>query len=285
MAWSPLTAVASINICGNYEHPVCTQLNYSDEPELFKRVCLSTLESRGIKLGADKLGVGSSGIEGAEFGLFSRTRWEYDAKICPCLGPVVAGEHECKDGGIYAVEADAKGWRHCVDMAEEKSCFARFANDRINEAEDNARPEMQEDGTIWLVAKCTIMPGDEITFSYGRKYWVTHWRVLSESARTKMISYFKVKENEMIYFGERGGASKSTEGSGVRRNTDIVLSADYKKGVKGVSMRMLKTDRDDKRRGGYNGTTRVSTRVPKIGITNLKGEKYITKLEHHDGII
>jgi hypothetical protein len=199
VAWSPWTAVASNNLLSNYDLPVSAQLNYSDEPARFKRVCLSTLSSRGIKLGAGELGIGSSGIEGAKDGLFSRVEWEENARICPCLGPRVSNGNDAMYGGVYVVEAVGNGWRRCLDMGEEKSCFARYANDRIDDDTDNARPEMQRDGTMWLVAKSKIMPGDEITYAYGRAYWVAHWRVLSESARIGMMKFHKVNQNELVY--------------------------------------------------------------------------------------
>ena len=208
MAWSPLTAVASNNLLSNYDPPVAVQLNYSDEPARFKRACLSTLSSRGIKIGAGELGIGSSGIEGAMDGLFSRVEWEANVRICPCLGPRGSKGNEALYGGVYAVVAEGNGWRRCLDMGEEKSCFARYANDRIDDDTDNARPEMQRDGTMWLVAKCKIMPGDEITYAYGRAYWVIHWRVLSESARIGMMKFHKVNQNELVYLKNEAESTK-----------------------------------------------------------------------------
>ena len=82
VAWSPWTAVASNNLLSNYDLPVSFQLNYSDEPAKFKMVCLSTLSSRGIKLGAGELGIGSSGIEGAMNGLFSRVECRRIMRRC-----------------------------------------------------------------------------------------------------------------------------------------------------------------------------------------------------------
>ena len=85
-----------------------------------------------------------------------------------------------------------------VDMGDPLSCFARYANDRINDDEDNARVVLDGE-VIKLIAICTIMPGDEITYSYSRDYWIKHRDSLSESARQRMFAYFKIKETDLIY--------------------------------------------------------------------------------------
>ena len=89
-------------------------------------------------------------------------------------------------------------YHHTVDMGHEHSCFARYANDRINEVDDNSRVEWRE-GKALLIAKEDIEAGEEITYSYWRDYWILNRDCLSESARQDMFRYFNVKDYELIY--------------------------------------------------------------------------------------
>ena len=91
MAWSPLTAIASItnqtNLFGPSVHPSPTQINYF--PARWERADLSKLESMGIKKNAKRLGVTTSFIEGANLGLFARVFVGRECVIDECLGPTV----------------------------------------------------------------------------------------------------------------------------------------------------------------------------------------------------
>ena len=83
-------------------------------------------------------------------------------------------------------------------MSGEFSCFARYANDRLCETDDNARAEWVN-GKIKIISKEDIAAGDEITYSYWKDFWIKNRDSLSKSARQKMIFYHNVKEHEMIY--------------------------------------------------------------------------------------
>ncbi len=161
---------------------------------------MSSLRNMGIEKNSEKLGVSESFIPGANLGLFARIIFEEGNEIDDCIGPEVGGDHDSLFGGMYTLYArDTSHTVHrTVDMGDPTSCFARYANDRINDDEDNARVVLDGE-VIKLIAICTIMPGDEITYSYSRDYWIKHRDSLSESARQRMFAYFKIKETDLIY--------------------------------------------------------------------------------------
>ena len=161
---------------------------------------MSSLRNMGIERNSEKLGVSKSFIMGANLGLFARVIFEEGDEIDDCIGPEVGGDHDSLLGGMYTLYArDTSHTVHrTVDMGDPSSCFARYANDRINDDEDNARVVLDGE-VIKLIAICTIMPGDEITYSYSRDYWIKHRDSLSESARRAMIAYFKIKNTELVY--------------------------------------------------------------------------------------
>ena len=185
VTWSPLTAVAyKTNFIGPDVHSLPTQINYY--PARWERACLSSLESMGIKRNAKRLGVGMSLIEGANLGLLARVDIGRKCEIDECVGPDVEGDHDSRLGGTYTITASnkQKTEHRTVDMSGEFSCFARYANDRLCETDDNARAEWVN-GKIKIIAKEDIAAGDEITYSYWRDFWIKNRDSLSKSARQK----------------------------------------------------------------------------------------------------
>ena len=79
-------------------------------------------------------------------------------------------------------------------MGPVNCCYTRYANDRMNQVEDNCRVELRN-GRAALVAIEDIFPGDELTYSYGRDYWVENYKCLSKSARQRVCDYWLIKGN------------------------------------------------------------------------------------------
>ena len=99
-------------------------------------------------------------------------------------------------GGKYAImvmSKDMEKWK-VIDMGPENCCYTRYVNDRVNQAEDNCRVEFRN-GRAALIAIEEIFPGDELTYSYGRDYWVENYKGLSKSARQRVCEYWLIKGN------------------------------------------------------------------------------------------
>ena len=126
-------------------------------------------------------------------GMFSKVIFEVGEEIEPIKGREVSGAAECLHGGRYAVDVEEYqgGPRMCVDMGEENSCYTRFANDSLNDDEDNCRPVLIN-GKPYLIALVKIYPGDELTYSYDYEYWEVNYECLSKSARQALNKKRKI---------------------------------------------------------------------------------------------
>ena len=197
--WSPPKPILTINLFEPSAQPSVPWQIYDDNPARHKRLTAAELGGlRSLNLGKSdgKLGVGPSGMEEAGEGVFSRT--------CVGVGKVieyldgVRNWHatECFMGGKYAIMVMSKDMEICkvIDMGPENCCYTRYANDRVNQAEDNCRVELRN-GRAALIAIEEIFPGDELTYSYGRDYWVENYKCLSKSARQRVCEYWLIKEN------------------------------------------------------------------------------------------
>jgi hypothetical protein len=171
---------------------------YDDNPARHMR--LTTTEMGGLRslnLGESdmRLGIGLSGMEEAGEGTFSRIHVKTGAVIEYLDGIMVTHANDSILGGKYAIQATSKDksrWK-VIDMGPENCCYSRYANDRINQAEDNCKVELRN-GRAVLVAIEEIFPGDELTYAYGRDYWVANYKCLSKSARQHVCKYWLIKD-------------------------------------------------------------------------------------------
>ena len=159
------------NLFGPYTHlPLPQKRSYAEDVPRWDRATaeeISQFGSLGLGKLDGKLGVWHSRLEGAGMGMFSKVIFEVGEEIEPIKGREVSGAAECLHGGRYAVDVEEYqgGPRMCVDMGEENSCYTRFANDSLNDDEDNCRPVLIN-GKPYLIALVKIYPGDELTYSY-----------------------------------------------------------------------------------------------------------------------
>ena len=101
-------------------------------------------------------------------------------------------------GGKYAIQATSKDksrWK-VIDMGPENCCYSIYANDRVNQAEDNCKVELRIGRAIE-----EIFPGDGLTYAYGRDYWVANYKCLSKSARQHVCKYLLIKD-ECLWKGK-----------------------------------------------------------------------------------
>ena len=130
---------------------------------------LNGLRSLNLGKSDGKLGIGPSGIDEAGEGAFSRIYVRTGSVIEYLDGVRTSHADDSYLQGKYAIHVTSKDkskWK-VIDMGPVNCCYARYANDRVNQAEDNCRVELRN-GRVVLIAIEAILPGDEVTYSYVR---------------------------------------------------------------------------------------------------------------------
>lgn len=102
----------------------------------------------------------------AGLGLFAGERISKGTQIIEYVGRVISKEEELTSKSKYLFEVSS---RKTIDGADRKNT-ARYIN---HSCKPNAEPEIKG-GRVFIYAKKTILPGEEITYDYGKEYVDEH---------------------------------------------------------------------------------------------------------------
>lgn len=101
----------------------------------------------------------------AGLGLFANQEFKKDNLIIEYTGETISEEEANKRGGKYLFELNDK-W--AID-GKGRQNIARYLN---HSCKPNCYPELNEDETkVFIYAKRKIVPGEELTYNYGRNYF------------------------------------------------------------------------------------------------------------------